>query len=133
MRHNTIIIVEGDAEMRSRLMHAFEDRGYITWTCPGPEVALSIFSTAHPNVVLLDLDEEESIALGLLDTWKKTCPETRVVVESSFADAERMREAMNLGAYAFLIKPYSLPPLFELLEREIPPAHKITSTTPRVA
>jgi len=58
--------------------------------------------------------------LHLLDIWRDIAPHTRVIVESTTADANRMREAMDHGAHAFLTKPYSLPPLFDLLEKDIP-------------
>lgn len=107
--------------MRNTLRHAFEDRGYLTWTCPAPEIALSIFSAVHPNVVLLDIDFVGEKALDLLDIWRDEAPQTRVIVESAVADTTRMREAMDHGAAAYLVKPLSLAPLFDLLEQEVPP------------
>jgi len=120
------MIVENNADLRNVLQHAFECRGYITWTCRAPEIAMSLFETIQPNVVILDLDFEGARTLELLDTWHEHSPQTRVIVESATSDAERVREAMNHGAHAFLTKPYSLAPLFHLLENDIPPAPPLT-------
>ena len=121
MKPASIMIVETNSDLRNTLRHAFEDRGYLTWTCPAPEIAISIFAAVHPSVVLLDLDFEGANPLQMIDTWKQMAPNTRVIVESTTADAQRMREAIDHGAQAFLIKPYSLAPLFDLLEEQFPP------------
>jgi DNA-binding NtrC family response regulator len=69
----------------------------------------------------LDLDFEGPNPLRLIDAWRALAPHTRVIVESIVTDAGRMREAIDRGAYAFLVKPYSLAPLFDLVEKDIPP------------
>lgn len=120
MKPLSIMIVENNTDLRNTLRHAFEDRGYLTWTCPAPEIAVSIFAAIQPSVVILDLDFEGPNPLRLIDAWRELSPNTRVIVESTATDAVRMREAMDRGAYAFLVKPYSLEPLFDLLEKEIP-------------
>jgi len=114
------MIVETNTDLRNTLRHAFEDRGYMTWTCPAPELAISIFTVVQPSIVIVDLDFQGINVLHLLDIWRDIAPQTRVIVESTTADANRMREAMDHGAHAFLTKPYSLPPLFDLLEKDIP-------------
>ena len=113
------MIVEMDAQMRNYFRHAFIARGYKTWTCPWPEIANSIFTAVHPELILLDWDGRDARALELLDTWKKTDPETRVIIESDTADAPRMEMAMDHGADAFVVKSLSLVTLFHLIENEM--------------
>src|SRR5215467_11071363 len=100
MRPASIMIVENNSDFRNRLRHAFEDRGYATWTCPGPEIAISIFAAVLPNVVILDMDFEGSDVLKLVEVWRELAPHTRVIVESSTTNVERMRQAMARGAHA---------------------------------
>jgi len=121
MKTASVMIVEKSTDLRNTLRHAFEDRGYLTWTCPALEIAVSIFAAVQPHVVLLDLDFEGPNSMHLIEIWKKTAPNTRIIVESTMADAGRMQEAMRHGAHAFLVKPYQLAPLFNLLEEDIPP------------
>jgi DNA-binding NtrC family response regulator len=128
MKPASIMIVENNTSLRNILRHAFECRGYITWTCPAPEIAISIFSAIQPSIVILDLDFEGFDSLQLLDAWREMAPETRVIVESACADDARMQEAIEHGAHACLAKPFSLPPLFELLEKGSP--HGPASASP---
>src|SRR5690348_822241 len=106
----SIMIVENNNDLRNTLRHAFEDRGYLTWTCPVLEIASSIFEAIQPSIVILDLDLEGQNILDLIESWRRKAPHTRVIVESEKEDAFLMREALMHGAQAFLTKPYSLPP-----------------------
>lgn len=116
------MIVENNHDLRQTLLHAFECRGYITWTSPTLEMALTVFESVRPEIVILDLDFEAVDLILLLDTWREIAPHTRVVVESTGNDQQLLKRAMDHGAYAFLEKPYTLAPLFHLLENDIPPS-----------
>jgi DNA-binding NtrC family response regulator len=129
----SIMIVENNIEYCNTLRYAFEDRGYITWICPGPEMAETIFSEIHPNFVLLDLDLEDPNPLELIAAWSELAPHTRVIVGITIPDVRRLREAIDHGAYAFLIKSFSLAPLFDLLEKEIPPSTSLREISKREA
>lgn len=118
----SVVIVECNADLCNILRHAFVDRGYVTWTFPSPEIAVSIFSTIQPAVIVLDLDVAGSQAIKLIEFCRKQCPRAAIIVESGTADAERMREVLKHGAQAFLVKPYALAPLFEILDKKAPPA-----------
>ncbi len=126
MKYVSIMIVENNSDLRNTLRHAFEDRGYLTWSCRAPEIAVSLFETVRPTVVILDLDFEDGHSFDLLDIWRERSPKTRVIVESASSDAERMQEAMKHGAHAYLTKPYSLAPLIRLLENAFPPTPPLT-------
>jgi DNA-binding NtrC family response regulator len=112
------MIVETNREMRNLLRHAFEHRGYLTWTCPSLEIAACVYEAIHPDVVLLDLDFEGLDCVTFLEMWHRESPKTKIIVESASNNKDRIDLAMEHGAHAFLQKPYSLPPLFELLEKQ---------------
>jgi len=80
MKPLSIMIVENNPNLRQILRHAFEDRGYLTWTCPAPEIASCIFGAIHPSIVILDLEYEEPAYLHLIEDWKELSPETRVII-----------------------------------------------------
>ena len=120
MNEISVMIVENNPDLRNILRHAFEDRGYVTWTFPSHEIAVSIFSTFQPTVIVLDLDVVGAEAFEMIEACKEKCPLASLIVESQTADTERMVEAIKHGAQAFLVKPYTLAPLFEILDKKIP-------------
>ncbi len=110
----SVMIIERNADLRHILRHVFEDRGYLTWTCPIPEIANSIFDAIQPNFVILDLDYEGTDCMQMLDDWLKHTPMTRVIVDS--ASPSRLEEAKKRGAKDCLAKPFQLGPLFQILD-----------------
>ena len=116
MKLASVIIVEDNTDLCETLRHAFEDRGFLTWTFPRAGTAESLVDALHPDVVLFDLDMQGEEALLYISAWKKQSPGTFVFVESSRGDAEHLRIAMDHGADGFFVKPFSLVPLFELLD-----------------
>ncbi len=118
-RPTSIMIVENNTDLRNTLRHVFEDRGYLTWTCPLPEIAISIFRAIQPSMIILDLDYEDCSAIQLLDDWLTQAPSTRIIVESVRED--RIQEAKDHGAREYLTKPYTLEPLYELIDHDEAP------------
>ena len=121
MKTVSIIIVENDSELRNKLRHAFESRGYVAWNCRDPEFVACLLESVQPSIIILDLDisDFEGDIFAVMGTWHTLSPKTRVIVESANSDAERMRKALVHGAEAFLTKPFSLDPLFNLLDNTI--------------
>lgn len=120
MSLKTIVIVETQYEMRNILRHAFAARNYLTWTLPTPELVSCIFEAGHPSAILIDLDTTEGNTVALIQQWHELAPDTRIIVESEHPESEKVLEALRGGAYALLMKPYSVGQLFELLEQDFP-------------
>jgi len=120
MKPTSVMIVEFNTDSCNALRHAFEDRGYITWSFPSPDIAVSIFSTIQPSVILLDLDVVGWEGLHMIDDCKKVCPHSSVIVESRASDLARIQEALHHGADAYLVKPHPIASLFEFLDQRMP-------------
>ncbi len=79
MNSESIMIVETNPEMRNVLRHAFETRGYLTWTCPAVGLAECIFEAVQPSLVVLDVEMSPSID-RLIRQWHEQAPLSRIVV-----------------------------------------------------
>jgi two-component system, NtrC family, response regulator AtoC len=72
----------------------------------------------HPfDLILCDLNISGSKGLEILKTAKQHNPQTLVVLTTSIACIESAVEAMRLGAFNYLIKPFSPETIDALLER----------------
>jgi CheY-like chemotaxis protein len=120
VKQTSVVIVECNTDLRHALRHAFEDRGYVTWTFPNPEIAFSIFTTIQPNVIVMDLDVPGVQSYEAIDACRKLCPNASLIVESTSFDHVREQEALNHGAQAFLVKRSGLPPLFAFFDKFFP-------------
>ena len=67
----------------------------------------------QPDVVLLDLVMPELDGLGVIETLieNKVKKFPKIVLQSGISQDKVVREALELGAYCFILKPYELPDL----------------------
>ena len=124
-KKKSILVIEDDPQLMSNLIQAFERQGYYAWGCPWVERAHTIFTTVRPDFVFLDLDFGDSRRMELIEKCKMYSPKTQIIVESASADGDLRDRAMTHGADLFLVKPFSLQPLFELLEHPLIPQYSV--------
>jgi NarL family two-component system response regulator LiaR len=66
--------------------------------------ALEIIKQAKPNVVLLDLQMPGLDGLATLPRIKEIAPSARILVVTSFADSDRVYQAIKAGALGYILK-----------------------------
>ena len=68
------------------------------------EEAVSLCKTLQPNVVLMDLIMPGMGGVAATRAVRSACPETRVIVLTSFDDGTLVQDAIRAGAMSFLLK-----------------------------
>ena len=81
------------------------------------ELFPEIVEQANPDVAIVDIDGDESKALGLVEQIAKSHPACGVVVVSSLADGQLILRAMRAGAREFLNSPIKIEELVGALDR----------------
>lgn len=111
MRGNgeTLLLVDDEPEQRILGQKLLSILGYTMETVSSGEEALEFLKDHAVDLVLLDM----IMGTGLdgLDTYRRileTRPEQKVVIVSGYAETERTRIAMDLGANGYIQKPYTL-------------------------
>jgi len=103
-----ILIVDDEAVALQNLMHVLKKEGYaILGTQSGPE-AIELLDADTFDLVLTDLKMEKVDGMAILSHAKKTSPQTEVIMITGYATLESAIEAMKLGAYHYLAKPFKL-------------------------
>ena len=82
-----------------------------------PEHAFHALDTIPVDVVLLDLRLPGSSGLDVLREIRRQRPETLVIVMTGFATVQSAVQAMKLGAYDYITKPFNFDELRLVLER----------------
>jgi DNA-binding NtrC family response regulator len=81
------------------------------------KVALNKIQHEDYSVVITDLMLKDITGIDLLKAIKAQIPETQVIMVSGKGTIDFAVEAMKIGAFDFLTKPYSPPHLLQILER----------------
>ena len=103
-----ILIVDDEQSMREVLGILLEKEGYDITACDGGVSALEALQKAVFDMVITDLKMPEIGGIEVLRSAKSVNAETVVLVITAFGTAESAVEAMKLGAYDYINKPFKV-------------------------
>ena len=105
-----ILVVDDEADFKSRIIHSYRKKikqKELDFIFARDSIeALEILSEeANIDIVLTDINMPLIDGLTLLDNLQVLYPDIKVVIISAYDDLEKIRSAMNRGAFDFLTKP----------------------------
>jgi len=108
LRNVSILVIDDEELIKVSIKQHLDKEGYEVLTAGTGEEGLKILKTEPPDIVLLDLHMPGINGLEVLESIKKTNPDTIVIIITAHGDIEAAVHAMKLGAYDFVEKPFSL-------------------------
>ena len=103
----TVLVIEGDREIRGLLRFCLEQQGYnVVESATGGE-ALDAAARCRPTTMLLDLDVPDMDSLTLLHRLREWS-HCHMLVLSRQADEELKLRALEAGANDFVVRPFSM-------------------------
>jgi two-component system, NtrC family, response regulator PilR len=103
-----VLVVDDEQSMRELLAIMLRQVGYDVTTADGGESAIQALTTDTFDLVITDLRMRKMDGLAVLRAAKEHSPRTVVLVVTAFASTETAVEAMKLGAYDYVTKPFKL-------------------------
>ncbi|ACM21713.1 sigma-54-dependent transcriptional response regulator PilR [Geotalea daltonii FRC-32] len=104
----TIMVVDDEQSMREFLVILLEREGYAVQQCESAACALSLLQSSGFDLVISDVNMPGLNGMELLERIKSTTPETAVLMITAYTTAEQAVEAMKLGAYDYIAKPFKV-------------------------
>src|SRR3546814_12148059 len=122
---NCIIIVDEETDIRMLVRGSLQDEGYETCDAGNSDSALGLLRQRRPSLVVLDIWLENSALDGMqmLSVIKEEWPSMPVVMISGHGNIETAVNAIKLGAYDFIEKPFKSDRLLLVVQRAIEAAH----------
>ncbi len=108
MAKTRLLVVDDELSMREFLAILLEREGYEVVTAADAATALSHLAAGEYALVISDVQMPGLDGLALLERIKQCSPETAVLLITAFSTAEQAVEAMKLGAYDYLAKPFKV-------------------------
>jgi PAS domain S-box-containing protein len=112
-----ILIVDDDPQFRRTLADVLEESGYDTTAVAAPQTAVQTAEKEMPSVAIIDLKLENASGLEVMRQIKDASPDTECIVLTGYASQESAIEAINVGAYGYVQKPYNLRELLLTIRR----------------
>ena len=113
----SVLIVDDEALTLCTISRGLTAEGFEIFTAASGEEGLKIFHDQKPDLVLLDIVLPGIDGVEVLRQIKASTPASIVLMMSAYHMVDRAVEAMKLGAYDYLIKPFHLADLTATLKR----------------
>lgn len=114
-----ILIVEDDPLMLAFITEILTRKRWdITGTKSGQQ-ALALLQKESFDLIISDIRLTDTTGLEVLRVAKQTSPKTLVILITAFASVETAVEAMQLGAFNYLIKPFSPETLTAVIDKAV--------------
>jgi two-component system, NtrC family, response regulator HydG len=104
---NRILVIEDNETMLEGLLLSLDKQGYETIGAPGGEQGLKYFAAEKADLVVTDLKMEPIDGLKVLAEVKKIDDSIPVIIITAHGSIDAAVEAMKLGAFDFITKPFS--------------------------
>ena len=117
----TILVADDEESMRDLLRLLLETEGYVVLTAADGCEALEEFreSRTKINLIIQDLKMPAMDGVTLLRHFKNEAPEIPVVIITAFSTWDNAVEAMRLGAYDYIRKPFDTDSIRLVVSRAI--------------
>ena len=112
-----MLVVDDEQSIRRLCMTVGQSLGYICSEAESAEAALAQAPATPPDIVVADLRLPNLSGADLLRQLKSRLPATEVVIMTGHGSIESAVEAMKLGAYDYIQKPFRVEELRMLLRR----------------
>src|SRR5438552_4031157 len=103
----TILIIDDNETIRDGLRHLVKKMGHAALAAAGGREGLTMFRAAPADFVITDLKMDGLDGVEVLRAVRELDPDCPAMIITAFGTVETAVEAMKLGAFDFLIKPFA--------------------------
>ena len=113
MNHISIMIVDDEPIVGKRLKRLFEKDGYDVDTFTRGSLALKELENKKFDIIITDLKMGRVDGMQILDTVREKYPDTKIIIISGLSKNELVLDALERGAFSFIVKPFKINELKE--------------------
>lgn len=111
------LIVDDQQSIRKLCIAIGNTLGFVCHEAESAEAALSMLETESPDIILVDLRMGEMSGIEFLESVKRLLPRTEIAIMTGYGSIETAVQAMKLGAYDYITKPFRVEELKIVLQR----------------
>jgi DNA-binding NtrC family response regulator len=115
----SILIIDDEAGLRELMSTVFSEAGYETAAAPDGAAGLAAAKEGDFDLLLLDMSLPKMSGLEVLGRIKEVKPDLPVIMVTAYGSTQTAIEALRLGAYDYITKPFELDELQMVAERAL--------------
>ena len=104
---NKILVIDDEAIVRTSCERTLVPEGYDVSLVTSGQDGIALMEKENFNLVLLDLKMPDMDGIEVLNKIKLNWPETKVVMVTGYSTVDTAVQALRLGAYNFIEKPFT--------------------------
>jgi len=102
-----ILLIDDDVSLRRVTEFNLQEAGYHVLTASDGAAGLTLFKRYHPELVITDVQMPGMNGYEVLAAVLALEPQTLVIIVTAFSTVAQAVDAMKVGAYDYLAKPFS--------------------------
>jgi len=114
-----ILIVDDEKNIVSSFKKILEDEGHDTFIASSAEEALKTAKSNIMDLVVMDIRMPGMSGLEAFSKFKEIDSKIPIIIMTAFGTTDTAIEAMRLGAYEYIIKPFDIPQMKKLIEKAL--------------
>lgn len=115
----SILIIDDDAEIRYSLDRVLSTMGHRIITADSGEQGIKTAQTEKAELIFLDNRMEGISGIETLQHLRSAAPHSMVILMTAYGTTQTAIEAMKHGAFDYVLKPFDLKKLKELVDRAL--------------
>jgi len=117
MAGERILVVDDDSDIRDACVEYLQMNNYIVDGSKSGEECVELLKKDSYHIILTDLMMGKIGGIEVLKEVKKKYPQSEVIIMTAYGTIANAVEAMKLGAYDYVTKPFSIDELGLLIKR----------------
>jgi len=114
-----VLVVDDEQSMRQMVAITLRQEGHDVVMAEGGEVAARELKASKVDVVVSDIKMPDFDGIQLLRFAREHCPDTEVILMTAYTSTESAIEALRLGAYDYISKPFEIDELVLTVQRAL--------------
>jgi nitrogen regulation protein NR(I) len=114
-RMSKLLLIDDEADVRYSIQRIFDSAEIELATAASGEEGLKVIPKFKPDLVLMDVRMGGMNGLETLRRIRQSDPRLLVILMTAYGTTQTAIEAMKLGAYDYLLKPFDAPKLKEIV------------------
>jgi nitrogen regulation protein NR(I) len=112
---NKLLLIDDEADVQYSFRRIFDSPEIELATASSGEEGLKFIPKFKPDLVLMDIRMGGMTGLDTLRRIRQTDPKLLVILMTAYGTTQTAIEAMKLGAYDYLLKPFDVPKLQQIV------------------